>query len=310
MTIGFVLSYGLMSQLFNIITANGPATDPTDFYVKHFSRSTSGADIETVLKKLLTSIVGAFDVSQLFVYAGMAVLCALRRTPILQRQLALAALVYVLTPMALYAFDRFAPSQPRYYMFAVPLIALSGFIGAKTSSEASGFLISARGLGFILATLVFCARLTTLGFPIENLTAASISSRASFLDFPGVEKTLAANFKDDDIVIINHSLPTVLSRLHNVIYVPPFKQFQEGDNTRISGLIFVYSDTPPNDFFKPKDWIQGDQISKMIVDKRGIVFKQIYAATSNVVNGDGTIRTSCYFYIYKNIGFQNGRAHK
>jgi len=302
MVIGFAITYTAMALLFDAMIYSLKSSDPVGFYMQHFKNCLT-VHFGVALKKWLSSFAALFDKSQLFVYAVLAIPSALQRGVSLQKNLAIAAILYVALPMFLYAFDQYAPVQPRYYMFAAPLLILSIFMTIKTAAVNTSFVIPARGIFLILTTIILSAWYVNYGFPFELLKAKSIASRAQFLDFDGVQEAMTANFKDNDIVIINHSLPTALSRLHNVIYVPPFKEFQAGDNSEIKGIVFVFSDTAPNDFFKPKDWLQGnDALPVTLADSSGLKFKQVYAKTSDVLNSKGGISERVYFYIYINAG--------
>jgi hypothetical protein len=303
LTFGFIITYGAANLLFNLAVHSAVSTTPEAFYVSFFQNDVYGlANIGIVANKLISSIVDLFETSQLFTYAIVALLLTLLTNMPLQRNAAFAAILYVALPLCLYALDRYAPVQTRYYLFAAPLICLAAFTAAREmSSKPSPVILTKAGL-FILAALTFAAWYTTYGFPIGQLKAQVIASGMHYLDFDGVEEALRTNFKDDDIVIVNHSLPTGLSRLHNVIYVPPYKLFMEGDNTKISGIVFVYGTTPPNNFFKPKDWISGDTPPPAFTDHKGIAFRLVYVGTSKIVGSDGSTSQLAFFCIYKNIG--------
>ena len=304
MSAGFTITYLAMACIIAIIITSTAASNPVGFYVNHFRSAIYSIDeIGLSLNKFCTAIINLFDIQQLFIYAGLVLLCAMRRNAPLQRSLAIASLVYVALPIILYSMERFTLPSPRYYIFAVPMTALSVIIGLKTLPE--NFLaISLKVCMCILATISLLAWHNTWGFSLARLNNTSITSRAQFLDFDGVENALATSFKDDDFVIINHALPTGLSRLHNIIYIPSYKVFQNGDNRKIKGLLFVYSHTPPNNFFEPKDWLQEGMLPLTINDLHGISFKQVYAQTSKVKNPDGSDQAEAYFYIYINISEQ------
>lgn len=304
MLLGFLLTYSAMTVLFNVMIKSTEASNPVGFYVNFFKSSMYGINQSgIILNKFVASIVNLFDKSQLFIFAGIALFCALHRNAPLQKNLAIAALVYTGLPVALYSFDRYSPPHSRYYMFAVPLIGLAGFIALK-SLQVRFNAITSRWSIYILTIIILFAWHNSYVLSFETLNMASIKSRAQFLDFEGVEKALATHFKDDDIVIVNHSLPTGLSKLHNVIYVPSFKLFQNGDNSKIKGIIFVFSHSVPNDFFEPKEWLQEGTLPQAITDLHEITFKRVYVGTSTILNPNGSAQNEAYFFIYKNISKQ------
>lgn len=304
MLFGTLITYSAMTFLFNVMIKSTGASNPVGFYVHDFISSMYGINqSDIMLNKFVAAIVNLFDKSQLFIYAGIALFCAMRRNAPLQKNLAIAALVYTALPITLYNFNRNFPVAPRYYMFAVPLIGLAGFIALKTL-QVKFNAITSRWSIYILTIIILFAWHASYAFSFKELNMTSIKSRAQFLDFEGVEKALATYFKDDDIVIVNHSLPTGLSKLHNVIYIPAFKLFQNGDNSKIKGLIFVFSHTAPNEFFEPKEWLQEGTLPQAITDLSGITFKQVYVRTSTILNPNGSTQNEAYFFIYKNIGKQ------
>lgn len=304
LSLGFAVTYSATSFIFSMLIRSTASGNPLEFYVNHFMNSTYGIhQLDVVLDKAISAIISIFDKTQLFFYPGIALFCCLRRNAPLQKNLAIASIVYTALPIALYSFDRFSMPAARYYMFAVPMIVLAGFIGIKMLEEKYNAIASKWGV-YTLTILILFSWYNTYGFPFDQVKLASVKSRAQFLDFEGVEEALTTNFTDNDIVIVNHSLPTGLSRLHNVIYVPPFELFQRSDNSKISGIIFVYSNSPPNDFFKPKDWLQNDSLPNIITDMHGINFKQVYAQTSKILSPAGDVQSEAYFFIYKNMGQQ------
>jgi len=302
MVLGFVSTYLLLAWLFAIQTGSDAAgLNPLGFYFHHFSSVMyKPSELTVVFRKLAVSLVGLFDRDDLFVYPSilLTILACWKKMPLV-RGLWLASMLCIAMPVVLYAFDRFAPVASRYYIFAVPLIALGLTLHLKTVPTGS-FSMSVRSGLLLLAVVNLLAWYTLCGFPVANLSWKSICGRARFLDFEGVESALAGTFTEDDVVIVNHSLPTGLSRLHNIIYIPPFETFLRGNNNAIKGLIFVSSDSPPNDFFKPKDWMKDGVLPAVIRDLQGTEFRQVYSQVVRVLTASGNCTAEAVLTIYKN----------
>ena len=303
MAIGFAVTFGITTQLFNLITEAVTGSSPVDFYIHHFRSSFFGfSDIDVVLGKFVSNLASAFRSSELFIYAGVAVLCVMPWNGPLQRGLAWAAIMYAALPIITYSFDRLAPSQPRYYTVAVPLISLAAFTSVTNIAERYQRPILGKLVLCALTGLILGAWYSTNGIPVEQLKAEVVASKMRYLDFPGAEKALSTHFKTDDVVIINHSLPTGLSRLHNVIQLPPLQSFRAGDNSRIAGLVFVFGDSIPDDYFKPKDWFPDSTLPDAFSDSSGLRFARVYSGISDIVDESGKAYRTAHFLIYKTEG--------
>lgn len=302
MSIGFLITYSLINFFINKMIGASVIANPNEFYIQHFKNSfyLSIHEIPLILNKLKDNIVAIFNRDVLFIYAGTTIFYALQRKSRFERILAWAAILYISLPILIYSLDRFSLAHSRYYIFAVPIIILIFFLGIQNVKDERFFLVSKKAVLLLQTMLVLLVFYAALGFPSSTLNLSSIKSKMKFMDFNGVEQVLQDNFNENDIVIINHSLATGLSKLHNIIYLPPFRQFYYGNNTQIKGIIFFFSDSPPNDFFKPKDWLENNSLPKTIKDNSGLTFKQIYACSSNAIDNLGNIFNSVSCYIYKN----------
>lgn len=295
---GFVCSYAFLGYFFKIVVASSGELSPVSFYVNHFSTSSLGLhEWRLVIHKLFFGILSLFDKKQLFLVLPVALCCILKKDSPLERGLASAGLIYVLMPVFLYSFDRFAPPQERYFLFAVPLMVLACFLALSDLEKRFG-VMSANVAITLFTGLIFLAFFENGGLPVARINQNAIASRMKFLDFKGAQEALSSAFSDDDVVIINHSLPTALSKIHNIIFVPSFDEFQSGDNSKIAGMIFVYGAETPNDYFKPVAWLRDGKMPTEVIDKHGISFKQVYAGKSELRNGRGELEASAYLYVF------------
>lgn len=296
--LGFGLGYAALALAFLLWLHSSQTANPVGFYTSYFGRSMLGAgDRLTIVTKFGQSISALIGSSQLFFLAPVALACALYRKFWPARNLALGAIVYVLVPVIIYSFDRYSLPAARYYIFAVPVIVLALFLALQELQNRWPRMV----LGWLFPAVALVSALTWYNFygiPWANLRTTSFVSRAQYLDFPGAEHALAQAFGRDDIVIVNHALPTGLSRLHNILYVPTLKNFQEGDNHQIKGLAFVYSTYAPNDFFTPKDWLIEGTLPPAITDHHGLVFRQAFSTASKLLNPDGSLQSEAHLVIY------------
>lgn len=266
---------------------------------KSLSRPSTGGLHCIIGKKFIDNVVNLFDRQQLFFFAYMLLICFSLNKSKVQRGFAIAGIIFLAVPLLIFTFDRTSAPQARYYMPAVPMVILAWFLTVKKFDEI-GYVRS--NMLMVLTSVFVCLGFYSVhGLPINNLAALNIiENRLRFLDFQGVETVLRDNFNEDDLVIVNHSLPTGLSRLHNVIYIPPFEVFKNGDNREIDGIVFVYTIQNQNGYFKPKDWILDGKLPDEIKDNNGVIFKNIYTAKSEFPSFEGSIESEAYLYIYKN----------
>lgn len=301
MAIGFVVLFIGLNILFDLHVAAPPNATTVDFYLKHFQSVYGLGEIQTVLNKALTSFVALLQPAQLFAFAVIMAVLAMLRERSFARALGIAATIYVALPLVLYSFDRFAPPQARYYMFAVPTIALGAFfvLFPQRSGAVAAAPVRALPASMLLAFASVAAWSVILGLPWGNLAPEVISSRYHFLQFEGAEAAMQSAFRDDDIIIANHSLPSALSHLKKFVYVPPLELFMKGDNRKLAGLVFVYGDQAPNDFFKPKDWFPGPTVPDRFTDEHNIRFDRVYAGLSELKLEDGAVAAAAHYLIYK-----------
>ena len=302
--VGFCIGYGALAAAFILWLHSNHAANPVGFYTTYWANSMLGpSDRMRIVKKLVDAVVSIFDSSQLSFLAPTAIACLFCRHCPPARRLAVGALVYIAVPIALYSVDRYFQPRARYYMFAVPLIVLAAFLALQSISWRKIRFICDCAFPLLAAASVFTWQ-KAYGFPVQNLRSASVISRACYLDFAGADDALAASFAPDDIVIVNHALPTGLSHLHNVLYIPSPEHFRAGDNTKIEGLVFVYSNNSPNEFFSPKDWFIDGVMPSTLRDQHGLVFRRVFFETSKLLGPDGSVQSEAYFEIYK----QNSRS--
>jgi len=297
---GAALTYAIVALLYKILIFSGGTSNPIAFYINSFSSSFYRPDeLLMVGDKFASNVISVFDKTQLFFFAYVSLICiSLKKLPV-QRGFAIAAWAYLAVPLVIYSLDRSAPSQARYYIFAVPILVLAWFIAVKNFNQVG--LARPGRIMAITAALICLDWYSVQGLPLRRTTTFDIiSSRLKFFDFQGVETALRDNFNEDDLVIVNHSLPTGLSRLHNVVYIPSFADFKVGDNREFDGMVFVYADQSPNDFFKPLDWMVDGEPPDEIKDDQGVVFKKTYSAISEFPGFDGSLEAKAHFYIYKN----------
>ncbi|QCK88185.1 hypothetical protein E8L99_21675 [Phreatobacter aquaticus] len=301
--LGTGASYFGFSILFALLV--GGSSNAMQFYTDHFSSSLLGKqglnEFLIVANKFIQAMIRLFASDQMFLFAplmfGLLILSRSR----LARTLAGTSIAFVMMSVVLYSFDRFAPPQPRYFIVAVPMIALAGVISLRDYVVITGSRVSAAVAAGFFAALTTGTLYTHHGFAGHRLSIADVWQRATYLDFPGAAETLTHTFGPDDVVIVNHSLPTGLRYLPKVIYVPPYEQFLAGDNSNIAGMAFVFGDNVPDDFFKPRDWMPSNNLPETFVDKRGTVFRRVYAR-SNVLQTPGGIAASrVHMAIYQRV---------
>jgi len=300
--VGFCTGYGILALGFLLWCGSSHTANPVGFYTTYWVGSKLGfSDHALIIHKFVTGIVALFTKSQLFFLAPALVGCVLYWRFIPARNLALAALTYIAVPVLLYSTDRYALPAARYFIFAVPLIVLAAFLALQELTKGKhrqffAWIYPAFAVGSAVALN------SSFGVPWANLKWPSVVSRARYLDFPGASDALAANFSRDDIVIINHALPTGLSRLHNILYVPAFQHFLKGDNHRIEGMVFVYSPNPPNDFFTPKDWLVDGAPPPVLRDDHGLSYQRVFLQSSKLQGPDGVLQSEAFFVVYRKSG--------
>ena len=247
---GAALVYGFISFLFANLVYLGEAhsNNAVKFYTDHFSKSFYGLDqIDVVGRTLRESSLKLFSVDTLFFLAFLLI-----ATPLLSfnkeaRNASLGAALWIAFPLVMYSFDRFAVPQPRYFMLAVPMLAYSMAALLKSDelrSKASTYFVLLMMLGLSMS-----ARDKYVGVTSLNLEPGVLQSRLDFLDFEEANAELNALFHNEDVIIVNHSLPTGYLEGGKFLYTPRYDQFLEGDNTELDGIILVYGLSPPNSFF-------------------------------------------------------------
>jgi len=307
--LGFLVSYVAFGFFYKNLFVPAEGFNQATFYINQFSASFYRiSDFKLIFQKFSENLINIFDKTQLF-FIGYTAIIGLGLPKFkVQRGFVIAGLIYIAVPFVIYTFDRTAPPSARYYMPAVPLLLLACYVvfnnlGALKYIRANIFIC-------ISTILIVLSWQNVHGFPLSHLAAFNtINGRLHFQDFQGAEKALKDYFDDDDFIIINHSLPTGLSKIHNVIYVPSYETFKYGDNRAINGLIFVYSSSPPNDFFMPKDWMANGTLPNEIKDEYGVTFKKVFVASSDIPNFVGGIESSTFFYVYKNLNADNLKTY-
>jgi len=301
----FVVVFAALSILFAMIRSDTSELNPVGFYVDHFAATAHGGrDWPAVLRKFVSGLIGSFDSVQLFIVATLPLLVLFYRQPRPAYLLALAGIVYSALPIVLYSFDALAPVQSRYFMLSVPLILLATFMALKHAHANKVSPVRPRVAMAGITMLIAAAWFNAYGLPIENLDGKSVTSRLHYLDFPGAQAALEKTFAADDIVIVNHSLPTGLSRVHNVIYMPDYAAFLAGNNRSVAGIVMVYGEYPPNDFFLPKDWLKEGAIPPRIVDNSGHAFGLVYSGETSI-HWKGLNVRKAHFLIYRNEGIKS-----
>jgi hypothetical protein len=301
LVLGASITYGIANLAYKILVHSDGNSNSLLFYINYFASSFYGLnELPVILTKSEINIINLFDKTQLFFLAYVLLIClSLAKAPF-QKSFAIGGLLYLSVPVVIFSLDSTSLPHARYYITAIPMLMLSWFLAIKTLGDAG--VVRAKLLVIATAASVCLSWYNVNGFPIRQLEKIDvISQRLRFLDFEGVEASLRNSFRDDDLIIINHAIPTGLSKLHNVIYLPAFEAFKRGDNQEIDGIIFVYSNQSPNDFFKPSDWMVNNHLPDEIKDDSGIVFTRIYAGNSEFPNFEGGVESEAYFYIYKNL---------
>ncbi|WP_157944710.1 hypothetical protein [Mangrovicella endophytica] len=294
---GFALAYFALGALFNAWSGTAAEVSPFSFYTDHFSKSHLGAqELLIVAQKFVRGVAMLFAPSQLFLLAPVLILCLLRRNDRMIRGLGVAAFIWVALPVVLYSFDRFADPQPRYFMVAVPLIALGGILMLRAAVASVRLRQAILGATSLVMAIAY---VSAWGLPLAALHPQTVLARLTYLDFPGVEAALRDNFADDDIVMVNHALPTGLSRLRRVVYRPAFDAFRKGDNRQIQGIVFVYGDTLYDQFFEPRDWLQEGRPPEAFTDMAGLTFRRTYQRTTPYFDIGGQRLGDAFFVIYK-----------
>ena len=296
---GFASSYGLLGYLFAQMAGYTSSNGPEKFYVKYFSESLRGfSEIGAVWEKLMVSVFSLFQGNQLFYFGFACIAVLVLSLNSFSKRLVVGAIAFVMPPIILYSFDKYAPPAARYYMFAVPLIALAAHLSIKNAVSCK------RQIGFALVTvfLSLLAWFSTYGWGWAFFDGQHIASRARYFDFPNAEEGLKKYFSSDDVVLINHSLPTALVRLDKIVLLPSFEAFAKGNNRMVDGIIITYSPNPPNEFFTPKDWMRNSEFPVEFLDNAGTKFTRVYEGKSEILNKTGYVMARSFLLAYKRAG--------
>lgn len=297
---GTAVTYFGLSFLFSVWA--GGSSNAMKFYTDHFAGSLLGlkapSELRIVGDKFIRAMVGLASSAQMFLFAPLAFGLMILSTSRLARTLAATAVVFVMMSVLLYSFDRFAPPQPRYFVVAVPLIALAGVVALRDCMASGASRRSATTAAVLFAALTFGTLYSQPGINWSRVSLPDLRQRATFLDFPGAAEALSRAFKPDEVVIVNHSLPTGMRYLPKVLYVPRYEQFLNGDNSGIAGIVFVFGENPPDDFFKPKDWLPTQVVPELIQDRRGTIFTRTYLHSNQiqVPGGQSVARSQMVVY--------------
>jgi hypothetical protein len=298
---GTAITYLGLSFLFSFLA--GGSSNAMKFYTDHFGGSLLGlkdaSELRIVGDKFIRAMVGLSSSAQLFLFAPLALGLMILSTSRLARTLAATSVVFIMMSVVLYSFDRFAPPQPRYFIVAVPLIALAGVVALRDYVARGASVRAATTAAVLFAALTFGTLYSQAGIHLSRLSIDDVRQRATQLDFPGAAEALSEAFRPDDVVIVNHSLPTGLVYLPKVLYVPRYEQFLNGDNSGIAGIVFAFGDNPPDDFFKPKDWLPTEAIPDIFQDRRGTTFTRTYLRSNAVMAPDGQVVRRSHMVVYR-----------
>ncbi|WP_102958298.1 hypothetical protein [Mangrovicella endophytica] len=299
---GFVVTYFALGAAFNLLGHAVGGGSPVDFYIQYFAKTGLGLlDGARIATKLVVQFLALFDKNQMSILGMGLLLLAPFSTRGVERKLAVGAGILLLLPILTYGIDRNVNAQPRYFMPAVPLLVLFIFVSTQRMAVALDRPRAAQIIQIVLAVVTTALWFSTYTLPYERLKPAVIANQAAYLDFDGAEAALASTFRQDDVVLINHSLPTGLSKIHNIVLMPTHEQFMAGNNAQVDGLVFTYVKTPPNDFFAPKDWIVGDDLPQTIVDGKGLQFVRTFRGTSTLTQSPGVGRQEAFLQVYRKV---------
>ncbi|WP_454876729.1 hypothetical protein [Pseudomonas farris] len=296
---GVVVSYLVIGILLKLpINSTDASGGGLEFYIRFFLTSFYGpGDIKIVMDQFVRNVVNLSDKNYLYVFLFTGLLGLFANDGKFSRSLASCALLIVVFPLCIYSLDRYSAPHARYYVGAIPFLVLSWFLLLQNRTW-----IKSNVMAVFTAILVVSAWYSINGFPLNNISSVSaIKSRVEFLDFAGADMALRENFKESDLLITNHSLPSGLSKLRNFIPYPTYQEFRTGDNREIDGLVFVYSDRGVNDFFKPVDWMVNGSLPDEISDDAGVTFKKVFYQVSRLDPQFTRPEDEAKFVLYKNV---------
>ena len=299
--LGVAVAYTVVGRFLGIWGTAGASRGDggIGFYIDYFSTVLAGpAPVSNFLSRLLDNASHLPSLSLLFfsVLTGLAAL--LFRAPREAKALALAGFSLVLVPLLLYSVDPYSNPLPRYYVMAVPMFTLAWFRWMVPSGSS---IATAGGLGAVVFTtvLAMAAWFQIHGPPWRNVSSLSVvHDRWVYPRVGDFQKPLARTFSPGDLIITNHALASVLAPARHFIPYPSLEAFESGDNREIDGIVFIYGDQPPDDFFKPRGWMQRGDWAPNIVDHSGTRFSLV-AQQSLQAQGSST---QVHFIVYKNMG--------
>ena len=287
--IATVISYLLISRLLSLSFPKESQYDGgISFYYNHYSNSAySLNEWSTVLNRMFQNVSALIGINSLgsLLIASMILLFLDRNHETFG--LLAAASFAIAVPLTIYSLDRTSLAQTRYYVYAVPLLIFAWFLFLSRTKHFTKCSVG---------TALFCVTLSIsiYGLPLERLaTLRSITDRLTYLDFQGASEVLQNNFEPEDLVILNHSLPTGYRKFKYILPLPNLADFYNSDNQEVDGILFVYSDTGVDAFFRPNDWIIGEKMPGELKDSYGNRFEKV----AELQSGHDE---SAHFVVYKN----------
>jgi hypothetical protein len=263
------------------------------FYISFFKEVLYGFhELHLAAYEFLQGLPKVFNGESLFLLPVGAILVFFsKKSPQVQigKKLALSSAIVVLLPMIFYGMERLFPVTARYYLTAVPFLAACTLLCINENLQKK----HARALKIVLLLFVLSNFIST--YQTKNLIHFSPSkakATAKFLDFKDADLTLNKFFDSNSIVLTNHSFVTGIVQLPKVVLLPDYGDFLKGDNSKIDGIVLVYTKNP--DAFIPTSWLSpAGSPPEAFTDKTGNTFQLVYAK-----NNKTSLNEDSYFFAY------------